>query len=207
MQWVPASTSALLNASSALWIAVFGLVGAYAHRPAMRSLAGLAIGFIGTLLLIWPAHAAGSTTPLIPQLAVLMGCLVWALGTIYMRNAARSLNLIAFGGAQMLLGGLLMTFVGLLTGEAALWHYSRAGLLAMAYLVLFSGCWAYVAYWWLARHATPAQTGTYGYVNPAITAVAGFALLGERMTTVQIVGSAVILLGVLLINWPKRPVM
>jgi drug/metabolite transporter (DMT)-like permease len=207
MQWVPSNTAALLNASSALWIVVFGLFGARGHLPSSRAVAGLLIGFAGTLLLIWPAGHTGpvaGATPLLPQLAILLACLIWALGTIYMRNSGRSLDLFAFGGGQMLLGGLFMVLAGLLAGEAAAWHHSAAGLLAMAYLVVFSSCCAYVAYWWLARHATPAQTGTYSYVNPAIASVAGFLLLGERMTALQFAGAAVILMGVLMINWPSR---
>lgn len=207
MQWVPSNTAALLNASSALWIVVFGLFGARGHLPSARAVAGLLIGFAGTLLLIWPSGDTGpvaGATPLLPQLAILLACLIWALGTIYMRNSGRSLDLFAFGGGQMLLGGIFMVLAGLLAGEAAAWHHSAAGLLAMAYLVVFSSCCAYVAYWWLARHATPAQTGTYSYVNPAIASVAGFLLLGERMTALQFAGAAVILMGVLLINWPSR---
>jgi drug/metabolite transporter (DMT)-like permease len=67
MQWVPSHASALLNASSALWIVMFGLYGARAHRPAAAAVAGLVIGFAGTVLLMWPSrcagpgHAAGAT--------------------------------------------------------------------------------------------------------------------------------------------------
>ena len=102
-----------------------------------------------------------------------------------MRNAGGQIDLFAFGGAQMLVGGVLMAGVGLLRGELADWTWSVRGLAAMAYLVVFSSCCAYSAYWWLARHATPAQVGTYSYVNPAIAAVVGFVVLDERMSAVQ----------------------
>jgi drug/metabolite transporter (DMT)-like permease len=72
----------------------------------------------------------------------------------------------------------------------------------MGYLVIFSSGFAYTAFAWLARHATPAQTGTYSYVNPALAAVVGFVALGERMTAMQVVGGLVMLTGVILINWP-----
>jgi len=97
-----------------------------------------------------------------------------------------------------------MTVVGLLRGELADWNASFAGLAAMAYLVVFSSCLAYSAYWWLARHATPAQVGTYSYVNPAIASLVGFLVLDERMSALQFAGAAVILAGVLLINWPTK---
>ncbi len=205
MQWVPSHASALLNASCALWIVVFGLFGARGHHPGARAVTGLVVGFAGTALLMWPAVAGTAAgTLLVPQLAILLSCIVWSLGTIYMRNHSIDVDLFALIGLQMLLGGVWMTLAGLVRGEAALWHWSMQGALALAYLVIFSCCFAYTAYGWLARHATPAQVGTYSYVNPAIAAVVGYVALGEQLSPVQIVGALVILAGVLMINWPVR---
>jgi len=206
MQWVQSNTSALLNASCALWIVVFGLFGPRAHRPDARAITGLVIGFAGTALLMAPASGstAASSTPLLPQLAMLLACVVWSLGTIYMRNHSLQLDLFALVGIQMLMGGMWMVAAGMLRGELPLWNWSRPGLLALGYLVLFSACLAYLAYGWLARHATPAQVGTYSYVNPALAAVVGYVGLKEQLTAVQVLGAAVILAGVLLINWQAR---
>jgi drug/metabolite transporter (DMT)-like permease len=205
MQWVQANTSALLNASCALWIVLFGLTGRRAHHPGTRTVAGLVIGFVGTALLVWPAGGATAVNaPLVPQLMILGSCIVWSLGTIYMRNHALDRDLFALLGVQMLLGGVWLTVAGLAHGEAARWHWSPAGAFAVAYLVVASSGLAYMAYAWLARHATPAQTGTYSYVNPALTALSGYLLLGERLSALQGVGAAVILAGVLMINLPER---
>jgi drug/metabolite transporter (DMT)-like permease len=205
MQWVQANTSALLNASCALWIVLFGLTGRRAHHPGARTVAGIIIGFIGTALLVWPAGGGGAAgMPLLPQLMILASCIFWSLGTIYMRNHAVEIDLFALLGLQMLLGGVWLTLAGLVDGEASRWQWSLQGGLALAYLVFASSGLAYVAYAWLARHATPAQTGTYSYVNPALTAVSGYLLLGERMNALQGVGAAVILAGVLMINLPER---
>jgi drug/metabolite transporter (DMT)-like permease len=203
MQWVQANTSALLNASCALWIVLFGLTGRRAHHPGARTVAGLVIGFAGTALLVWPAGGATAVSaPLVPQLMILGSCIVWSLGTIYMRNHALGIDLFALMGTQMLLGGVWMVAVGMLRGEPAQWEWSRPGALALVYLVVFSACLAYLAYAWLARHATPAQVGTYSYVNPALAALVGYVGLDERMTPMQMGGAAVILAGVLMINWP-----
>jgi drug/metabolite transporter (DMT)-like permease len=135
---------------------------------------------------------------------ILASCIFWSLGTIYMRNHTVDIDLFALLGLQMLLGGVWLTLGGLVDGEASRWQWSLQGSLALAYLVLASSGLAYLAYAWLARHATPAQTGTYSYVNPALTAVSGYLLLGERMSALQGVGAAVILAGVLMINLPER---
>jgi drug/metabolite transporter (DMT)-like permease len=213
MQWVPSHTGALLNASSAMWIVIFGLFGARSHRPETRAIAGLIIGFIGTVLLVWPVHeltgvnalqAAATATPLLPQLVILLACIVWSLGTIYMRNHSVKLDIFAMLGTQMLIGGVMMFLVGLARGELSAWSWSRPGVFSLAYLVIFSSCFAYVAYAWLARHATPAVVGTYSYVNPALAAVVGYIGLDEHLSALQVVGALIILTGVLMINWPTK---
>lgn len=177
---------------------------ARAHRPDGRAVTGLLVGFAGTVLLVWPQDPAtgAAATPLFPQLVILAGCVVWSLGTVYMRNHGLQVDIFALVGMQMLLGGAWLTLAGLLLGEAPQWHWSGRGVIALAYLVVFSCCFAYTAYAWLARHATPAQTGTYSYVNPVIAAIVGYLVLHETLTPLQALGAVVIVGGVLMINWP-----
>jgi len=202
MQWVPSNLSALLNASCAFWIVLFGLFGRRAHRPGFNEGLGVAIGFAGTALLVWPGAASTQAqVPLIPQLAILLGCVFWSLTTILVRSGHSRLDVLPLTGAQMGIGGAAMVVVGLLRGEAAAWNWSPEGLIAMAWLTVFSACIAYTAYTWLAKHASPAVVGTYGYVNPAIAALVGYLVLGEVLGGLQRIGMAVILAGVVLINW------
>jgi drug/metabolite transporter (DMT)-like permease len=203
LQWVPSQTGALLNASSAFWIVAFGFFGRRSHRPPPRVLAGILTGFIGTAVLVWPGRSAGAT-PLVPQLAILVACLGWALATAYLRHIRTRLDVFALTGWQMGIGGALLTALGLAAGEADRWVWSPLGLAAMAWLVVMSSCIAHTAYAWLAQNATPAQVGTYSYVNPAIAAVLGFLVLGEALTPLQLAGTGVILAGVGLVNWPAR---
>ena len=208
MQWVPSNLGALLNASSAFWIVLFGLGGRRAHRPDALAIAGILIGFAGTAVLVWPGGPAGpAAVPLLPQFAILLACIAWSLATIYLRNADTGLDVFALTGLQMLGGGVAMCLSGVVAGEASRFHLDPVGLAAMAWLAVFSSCLAYTAYTWLARNASPAQTGTYGYVNPVIAAGLGYLVLGEQMSARQIAGSAVIVLGVALVNWPARGTM
>jgi probable blue pigment (indigoidine) exporter len=56
-------------------------------------------------------------------------------------------------------------------------------------------------------HTTPILVGSYGYVCPAVAAIAGWLLLGETLTWVQIAGMAVILAGIALVTgyWQPLP--
>jgi drug/metabolite transporter (DMT)-like permease len=203
MQWVPSNQSALLNVTSSFWIAIFGLYGARGHPIDARTASGLALGFAGTLAIVWPREGIVATNVL-PQLAILAGCVGWAAGTIYFRNARKSLDILAFTGLQMFVGGVILTAIGLGLGEHREWTWSPVGLMAMFYLTVFSSCLAYTAYAWLAQHTTPARVATYAYVNPALATLLGWWVLGEHLTGIELAGMAVILAGVVLVNWPEE---
>jgi drug/metabolite transporter (DMT)-like permease len=205
MQTVASNQTAILNASAALWIALLATRGRRAHALDRRTLLGLVIGFAGTLLIIWP-HGSLQTSNLPMQLLILVAVFSWSASTVYIRNAHSKLDVLSFTAIQMFLGGLMLVSLGLGTGEAADWHWSRPGLIAMTYLIIASSCLAYTAFAWLAKNTTPALVGTYSYVNPAIAAMLGWWFLHERLGANQLIGMTVMFAGVALVSWPRKEV-
>jgi len=205
MQYVASNQTAILNASAALWIALFATRGRRAHALDRRTLTGLVIGFAGAALIVWPRGNL-STGHFGMQLLILLAVFVWSATTVYIRNVHSKLDLLSFSAVQMLLGGLMMTGVGLAMGEAGKWTWSKPGLIAMAYLTIASSCLAYTAFAWLAKNTTPAMVGTYSYVNPAIAAILGWWFLDEQLGGNQLIGMAIMFAGVALVNWPQKDV-
>jgi len=205
MQYVASNQTAILNASAALWIALFATRGRRAHALDRRTLIGLVIGFVGAALIVWPrGNLTASYFGM--QLLILLAVFVWSATTVYIRNVHSKLDLLSFSALQMLLGGVMMTSAGLAMGEAADWTWSKPGLIAMAYLTIASSCLAYTAFAWLAKNTTPAMVGTYSYVNPAIAAILGWWFLDEHLGANQLTGMAIMFAGVALVNWPQKDV-
>jgi len=210
MQYVQSNTAAFLNATPALWIAWLGTFGAKRRPLSVAHQAGLVVGLAGVLLILSPKggfQAAGLGW----QLLILLGCLSWSLGTIYHRNAGAANPPLMFVALQMLAGGIGLLAVAPVAGESFTFDWTPRASAAFLYLTLASSCLAYAAYAWLTVHTTPVLVGSYGYVCPAVAAIAGWLLLGETLTIVQIGGMAVILAGIALVTgyWqplpPSRP--
>jgi drug/metabolite transporter (DMT)-like permease len=100
----------------------------------------------------------------------------------------------------MLLGGLMLLVVAIAEGDASQWTPNAPGLISLAYLTLVSSCLAYTAYGWLMLNTSPAIIGTYSYVNPAIAALLGWQFLHESLSSTQLVGMVIIIVGVLLLT-------
>src|SRR5688572_28041844 len=210
MQTVQSNTAALLNASRALWIAWLGTLGPRKRPLTGAQQLGLMVGLAGVLMILAPRggfHVGGLSWLLV----ILLGCLSWSLGTIYLRNAGAANPPLMFVALQMLAGGLGLLLAAALTRESFDFDWTPRALAAFLFLTLASSCLAYSAYAWLTVHTTPVVVGSYGYVCPAVAALLGWLVLGETLAWIQIAGMAVILAGIALVTgyWqplPRRPV-
>ncbi len=205
LQHVASNQSALLNATPALWIAWLGTLGARGHPLDRSTRVALALGCVGVLLLLAP-DSGPSHQGLGWQGVILVASLAWSLATIHQRNHETRLGPMMLAALQMLIGGVLMTVTGLAAGEAAGLHWTLPGMLAVLWLIVFSSCVAFTAYGHLVVSTSPAVVGSYGYVTPAVAAIAGWALLGETLSSTQIAGMLVVLVAIAVLGgyWPRR---
>ncbi len=202
-QWVESNQAALIVATSALWLAWIGTWGAQGERPNRLTLLGLALGFGGVAVLVQSGLSLRAA-PAAAYAALSLAPLTWAAGSVWARRAPVSCPPVMTAALQMLIAGCALTLIGLPLGEWPRPRGTPEALFALLYLVLFGSCLAYGAYLWLVHEVPPAVLGTYAYVNPAIAVVLGWWLLDERLNEMQVLGTLIILGGVLLVTWASR---
>jgi drug/metabolite transporter (DMT)-like permease len=201
IQFLGSNEAALLNGTSAFWIAGLGVFGKRGHPLTKSAVIGMAIGFVGAAMMLvpkGPLFAKGS----LAQLGILTASASWALGTLYYRSITTQLSSMMFMALQMLMGGLMLLALALARGDSMPWPPSAPGLISLCYLTFLSSGLAYTAYGWLTMNTSPTIIGTYSYVNPAIAAILGWAVLHEHLSGVQLIGMAIIIVGVCILTVP-----
>ena len=199
LRHVPSNEAALLASSSALWLAGLGAIGPRGHKLTARTITGLLLGLAGVALLVWP-KAAAATGQIGWHVLVLGSSMNFAIASIVYRDARLGVGAMAFNSVMMLLGAMCLAVAGVAAGEPAHWRWSWAGVASILYLAFFGSALAYTAYTWLLKRAPADRVGTFAYVNPAIATVLGWAVLGEALTGIQLVGVLVILGSVALVT-------
>jgi drug/metabolite transporter (DMT)-like permease len=201
IQFLGSNEAALLNSTSAFWIAGLGVFGKRGHPLTRSALLGLVIGFIGAALMLVPKGPIFGKSA-IAQAGILTASASWALGTLYYRSITTQLSSTMFMALQMLMGGLMLLTVALARGDSMPWPPNAAGVISFCYLTFLSSGLAYTAYGWLTMNTSPAIIGTYSYVNPAIAALLGWLGLNEKLSGLQLVGMAIIIVGVCILTRP-----
>jgi drug/metabolite transporter (DMT)-like permease len=166
---------------------------------------GLLTGFGGILLLIGPDSLFGRDPRYdLSGMGILMlAAFLWAIGSIYSRDANLPKSPLLGTGIEMLAGSAGLYLASLVTGEWKTFNLaaiSQNSLMGLLYLMVFGTLIGFVAYTWLLRNAPISLVSTYAYVNPLVAILLGNWLAMESLNW-QVVFSAVIIIGsVVLIN-------
>jgi drug/metabolite transporter (DMT)-like permease len=205
---LPSGTAALLVAAMPLWMVLLDWLAFGGRRPRPAVALGLVAGFAGVALLLGPAGGSGEAHPtLVAGLAIMVGTLGWAYGSLWSRGAAMAVPPLLGTASHMLTGGLILLVSGLLLGEGhglALGAASTRSVLAFFYLVVFGSLVTYTTYMWLLRHAQASLVSTYAYVNPVVAVFLGWLLAGESVTSRTLVAAAIIVGAVAMIVTFRR---
>jgi len=80
----------------------------------------------------------------------------------------------------------------------------RQTVALLVFLGVFGGALGFFLWTYALTRLTPTQVAMYINLNPLVAILLAAALLAERLTIVFAVGFGAVLVGVLLVNWPKR---
>lgn len=206
-QFTDSGVASIFVVTVALWLALFdALVPGGSGRVAARVLAGLAIGFVGTLLLIGATPSEILAADLRGPAALTLASASWAFGSVWFkRHPGRVSSPYVAASLQMLVGGAVVTLLGLALGDAARWRFSATGIGALVYLIVFGSIVGYTSYFYALRHAPPTIVGTYAYVNPVIAVLLGHVILDEPVGPRTLLAMALILGAVAWIQTARIP--
>jgi drug/metabolite transporter (DMT)-like permease len=199
-QWVPSGLTAVIVGMSPFWMV--GVDRAFGgDRLSARTLAGLALGFAGIVLLVWPELFTGASQGFgAGLLALQLAEIGWALGSSYQRRENAETNVLATAAGQMLAGGLMMLAVGTVAGEWRTLHFTPRTAVALGYLTTIGSIGGFAAYTFALKHLPISFVSLYAYINPIIAVVLGMIVLGEPFTGRMIVAAGIVFAGVALVQ-------
>jgi drug/metabolite transporter (DMT)-like permease len=200
---IPSGLAALIVAIVPLWMVVFDWLSG-GPRPGRYAIVGIVLGLVGVGLLVGPSGPGGhgGVDPM-GAFAVLIASMGWSAGSLFARRADMPKSLVLTTGMEMIAGGVINGLVGVGTGEAA--HFqiaavSHDSLVGLVYLIVLGSWVAYSAYTYLVTAVTPAQLGTYAFVNPCIALLLGWLIAHEPIGPRTVVAMGVIVGAVILLT-------
>ena len=201
--YIPTGLSALLIAVTPLWFLVLDSLLLGHHRVSSRGMAGLGLGFVGTLILLWPqltASGALGRKELWWSLALIGGSLSWAFGSVLSKKWQTGPPTFAATAWQVFFAGLGNFVFAASARDFGRAQWTASGVGAIAYLIVCGSLIGYTAYIYILSHAPTAKVSTYAYVNPVVAVFLGWLVLHEKIDGYILAGSAVVIASVILVS-------
>ncbi len=166
------------------------------------SIGAVLAGIGGVALLILTPHATLDPIGLIAGVA---GAVSMACGTVLSRHWQPPVSPLIFTAWQLTAGGILLLPAALLI-EPSLPHLSGINLIGFLYLGLIGAALTYILWFRGIARIEPAVVSTLGFLSPLSAVVLGWTVLGQSLSTLQIMGVLIVLLSVWLSQYTARPV-
>jgi drug/metabolite transporter (DMT)-like permease len=202
---VSSGLAALIIAITPLWFLVLDSLLLGNHHISNRGKAGLALGIVGLVILVWPDLQQGSLghREFWASISLIGGSFSWALGSVLSKRWLSSMDVFSSTAWQVAISGAGNLLFAFLNGDLSHVTWTARGLGAVAYLVVCGSWIGYTAYIFLLQHVPMSKVSTYAYVNPVIAVILGWLILHERVDRFILAGSVVVILSVILVTSAK----
>ena len=136
-QYVASGLTAVMIATTPFWSALLERMLPSGERFSTRALIGLAIGFSGIVILVWPEMSQGGASGRAfvgGVIAIQLACIGWVIGTSYARRHELGNDPFPSTALQMVFSGVMLLSAATVHGDWAELSFTPRTAAAMAYL-------------------------------------------------------------------------
>jgi drug/metabolite transporter (DMT)-like permease len=198
-----AGKSAVLNYTLPVWVMILGFLFLKERPRAMQWLATL-VAFSGVMTMTF---LSGTTVALEPIFYALAASISWGAGVVVtqglMRRHAGRIDAIALTCWQLMIGGSVLALLSLVVPEAPM-HWTTSLILAVLYNVGPASAIAFLLWFMLQQRIEANVLSLIVLIVPLVGIAAGWLQLGERPSTPDAIGMALILSGIAVMVLSQR---
>jgi drug/metabolite transporter (DMT)-like permease len=200
-QSIDSAVASILNGTVPLFAMVFAHFALQDDRMTRARVAGLILGFLGVIVLMSGDLVPGEVrTGGLGQLAVLVASILYAFSTVFARKNLHGLSPVVQSFVPLVVADLFI-WTGAVAIEApVLAPTSGLTWFALVWLGLLGSCVAYLLLFTLLHRVGPTRTTMVTYVFPVVGLVLGIVFLQEPVTPSLLIGAAMVVAGILVVN-------
>lgn len=194
LRYTGATRSGFITGLTVVFVPLVGAI-VFGIKSSLRMLVAVLASGLGMFLLIGADLSHANLGDLLT-----LGCAIsFAFHLLLQARAVVRLAPVVLASMQMLIAGALFSMGSVLT-ESQEFSFPPKVLVALAVTALGGSAVAFLVMAWAQRHLSPTQTAVILSAEPVFAGIAGYALLGERLTPVAWVGALLILMAMLAVS-------
>ncbi len=172
------------------------------ERVALHQWAGLVLGLAGVWLVVHE-RTGGSDASLTGWIAIFIGLIGITTGTLYQKRFAGGVDWRVGLLVQYAASGAVFAF-GAFAFETRVVQWTPQFIFALGWLVFVLSLGAIWLFYFMIRRTAAMRVTSLFYLTPPVTALMAWLIFDERLAPLALVGMAICVTGVFLVNWNGR---
>lgn len=170
------------------------------EKLTVRKVIGCMVGFAGVVLVNISGGGLDASLSFNGEGFIFLSTVSYALSSIMLKQYSKTENTVMLSGWQFVLGGLIMTGIGLVMG-GRLEGFTVKGIEMLVYLALVSAV-AYSLWSILLTYNPISRVAVFGFMNPLIGVILSAILLREsdKLGVISIVSLILVCAGIYIVN-------
>jgi drug/metabolite transporter (DMT)-like permease len=202
-QYIPSGLTAVLFATHPFFTLILAHLILATERVTARKALGVAIGFLGVLLVfrgnLTLDHPRGATAAMV----LLLSPLASAMGNVTVKRWGTHLHPFQLSILPMAYGAAALLASSLAVERGARVEWSPVAMGSVLYLAILGSVVAFVGYYTLLREVAVTTLNLMSYVYPVVAVVLGYLILGEVLDRLALAGATFVLAGIAVATWRR----
>lgn len=196
-QFIDSSLGSLLNGTTPFFTVIFSALLLRQEKISGNKIRGIAIGFLGLLVLVYPNLREGVNASFWGIMAVVLASASYGVGWVWVRKRLVGTASFKAPATQLLLATLfLLPFLYFSEAPVPMKEWSTVTLVAIVGLGTLGTSIAFILYFKLIEQAGASYASMVTYLVPVIGVVLGSVVLQEAVTIWMLCGAVLILYGI-----------
>jgi len=204
-QYIPSGIASVLNSTTPLFTIILAAIFLQEDRLTLPKVLGLLVGFSGVVLLFLPELSSSRIENLLGLGAVLLAAGCYAISGIIIKRKVQGLKAELQVFLQYVFATLMMWGFTLSVERPVILPALSLTWIALLWLGLLGSSLASSLYFVLLHSVGPTRASTVTYVPPLVGLLLGAIFLGESLGWLTLIGGALIVLGIMLVNMQRLP--
>ncbi|MGQ9798214.1 MAG: DMT family transporter [Ignavibacterium sp.] len=199
-QFVPSGLASVLFGVYPFFVAIFSYFMIPNEKIGIGKTIGMILGFSGIIIIFSDSFSFTLTDYLLGMLAVMLSGIMQAYIAVTLKKHGKHLNPLSMNFIPMLIAGIAGTLIGLFAENISEVSFEESGILAVIYLAILGSVVTFTSFYWLMKRINVVILSLIAFITPIVALILGWIFYNEVFTTHHLIGSALVLIGLLITN-------
>jgi drug/metabolite transporter (DMT)-like permease len=199
-QFVPSGLASVLFGVYPFFVALFSFYRMPEESIGKLKIIGMFLGFLGIVVIFSDSFNTDISNLFLGMIAVALSGVIQAWIAVTIKKSGKHLNPLSMNFVPMLIAGISGLIVGFLFEDISKLKLDDTAFISVIYLAFFGSVVTFTSFYWLMKKINVVLLSLIAFITPIVALLLGWIFYNEYLTTEHIIGSIMVLCGLLFAN-------